>query len=112
VTEFVRAGSVADFPINEVKHKIIEGEQVAMVNSGGTFYAFSAFCTHIRVSLRGSEVEGKWLWCWLHWSGFDLETGECMEGPALGNPLTIYPVRLEGDDVYVAIEAEVASSAE
>ena len=110
--EFVKAGSLADFPLNEVKHRIIGGEQMGIVNSDGSIYAFSAFCTHIRVSLRGSQVEDKYLWCWLHWSVFDMETGDCIDGPARGIPLTVYPVRLEGDDVYVGVEAGVAPAAE
>jgi 3-phenylpropionate/trans-cinnamate dioxygenase ferredoxin subunit len=105
VEGFVHAGTLEDFPVSEVKHRILGGEQVCIANSNGTLYAFSAFCTHIRVSLRGSEVDRKYLYCWLHWSVFDLETGDCLDGPGRGNPLTVYPVRLEGEDVYVSIEA-------
>ncbi len=102
---FVRVGAVADFPENELKLRIVDGEQVAVVNVGGKFHAFSGFCTHIKVPLRGSYVEEKWVWCWLHYSVFDMETGVCVDGPARDRPLTVYPIRLEGADILVSVDS-------
>jgi nitrite reductase/ring-hydroxylating ferredoxin subunit len=102
---YVMVGGVSDFPENEVKMRIVQGEQVAVVNAAGRFHAFSGFCTHIEVPLRGSYVEGRWLWCWLHYSVFDLETGACVDGPARDRPLSVYSVRVEGEEVFVSLEA-------
>ena len=38
--------------------------------------------------------------CWLHGSCFDLRTGEPTNLPAT-EPVAVYPVRVEGEDVYV-----------
>jgi nitrite reductase/ring-hydroxylating ferredoxin subunit len=39
--------------------------------------------------------------CGCHGSVFDLETGEAV-GPPADQPLTLYEVRVEGDEVQVA----------
>ena len=100
--DYVKVGTVDDFPVNEVKTRIVKNEHVSVVNAQGKFYAFSGFCTHVRVPLRGSYVENKWVCCWLHFSVFNMETGECEDGPAK-EPLSIYDVRLEGGDVLVSL---------
>ena len=43
--------------------------------------------------------------CWLHGSAFDLRTGEPTNLPAT-EPVDVYPVRVEGEDVYVDTEAD------
>ena len=40
--------------------------------------------------------------CWLHGSCFDLRTGEPTNLPAT-EPVSVYPVRVEGEDVYVDV---------
>ena len=107
--EYVRVGALADFPPDEVRVRLVKGEQVSVVNSGGKFYAVGGFCTHQRISLRGSYVETKWLWCWLHYSAFDMETGAVMEGPAR-DLIPVYSVRVQGEDVLVSLgEAKPAT---
>jgi len=41
--------------------------------------------------------------CWLHGSRFDLRTGEPTGLPAY-EPVPVYPVRLDGDDVLVDVK--------
>ena len=43
--------------------------------------------------------------CFLHGSCFDLRTGEPTNLPAT-EPVPVYPVRVEGEDVYVDTEAD------
>jgi nitrite reductase/ring-hydroxylating ferredoxin subunit len=49
------------------------------------------------------EVDGFTIECWLHNSRFDLRTGKPTGLPAT-QPVPVYPVKIEGDDVLVAIE--------
>jgi 3-phenylpropionate/trans-cinnamate dioxygenase ferredoxin subunit len=46
--------------------------------------------------------------CWLHGSCFDLRTGEPTNLPAT-EPVDVYPVRVEGEDVYVDTEASAVA---
>ena len=41
--------------------------------------------------------------CWLHGSCFDLRTGEPTNLPAT-EPVAVYPVRVDGEDVYVDVD--------
>ena len=43
--------------------------------------------------------------CWLHGSRFDLRTGQPSGPPAIV-PVTVHTVRIEGDDVLVALTPE------
>ena len=43
--------------------------------------------------------------CWLHGSRFNLATGE-PSGPPATVPVAVYPVKIDGDDVYVAVPKE------
>ena len=80
------------------------GLDIAVVRLDERFYAFSNFCTHEAVTFTagyGVVREGAVL-CMMHSSWFDIETGDVLSGPAQ-DPLTMFPVRVEGDDVFVQV---------
>src|SRR4029078_5348802 len=58
---------------------------------------------HARIPLSEGEVDGCTVECWLHGSRFDLRTGQPTGLPAV-RPVPTYPVKIDGDDVYVAIQ--------
>jgi 3-phenylpropionate/trans-cinnamate dioxygenase ferredoxin component len=55
-------------------------------------------CRCPRATSRTAPIE-----CWLHGSRFDLRTGKPTGLPATEPVATIYPVSVEGDDVYVDV---------
>jgi 3-phenylpropionate/trans-cinnamate dioxygenase ferredoxin subunit len=57
------------------------------------------------VPLSEGDVDGYTIECWLHGSCFDLRTGKPTSMPATV-PVPVYPVKIEGDDVLVAIDQE------
>jgi 3-phenylpropionate/trans-cinnamate dioxygenase ferredoxin subunit len=60
-------------------------------------------CSHAEVPLSEGEVYDHTVECWLHGSCFDLRTGQ-PTGPPATVPVPVYPVKIEGDDVYVAVK--------
>ncbi|WP_277210702.1 non-heme iron oxygenase ferredoxin subunit [Isoptericola croceus] len=83
---------------------------VALVrDADGDFHAISDICSHGAVSLSDGEVEGCRVECWLHGSQFDLRTGRPLQLPAI-RPVPVYPVTVEGDKVFVDIDAPVAAA--
>jgi len=81
--------------------------EIALVRSeDGEYYALGDVCTHGQVSLSEGEVEGNTIECWLHGSVFDLRTGWPLTLPAT-QPTPIYPVKVEGEDVLVDIDAPI-----
>src|SRR5919206_319964 len=58
------------------------------------------------VRCDGEELDGApTIECWLHGSCFDLRTGEPTNLPAT-EPVDVYPVRVEGEDVLVDTESD------
>jgi nitrite reductase/ring-hydroxylating ferredoxin subunit len=93
-TEDVAKGQVAAFEV--------DGERVAVANVAGDFYAFGDICTHARCSLAEGELEGRTVTCPCHGSQFDVTTGAVLNPPAT-EPVPVFGVRLEGDDVQVEV---------
>ena len=90
----------------------IEGrEAVAVVRFEGEVFAIEDVCSHAEVALSEGDVEefkgAPTIECWLHGSCFDLRTGEPTNLPAT-EPVSVYPVRIEGEDVYVDTESDGA----
>ena len=74
------------------------------VSVDGTFHAVDDTCSHDRWSLCDGYVEGEEIVCSLHLARFNLLNGEATLPPAY-EPLKVYPVKIEGDDVLVDVDA-------
>jgi 3-phenylpropionate/trans-cinnamate dioxygenase ferredoxin subunit len=103
MTEFRRACAVADVPAGGAVCATVGGIDVAVVNSGGEIYAVNDTCSHAEVSLSQGDVDGGEIECWLHGSRFDLRSGLPTGLPAT-EPVPVYPVQIDGDDVLVAVD--------
>ena len=105
-TTFVRVCDLEDLAVGTPALADVDGIPVAMVRTGpGEVHAVHDICTHANVSLSEGELDGCTLECWLHGSRFDLRTGQPSGPPAIV-PVTVHTVRIEGDDVLVALTPE------
>jgi 3-phenylpropionate/trans-cinnamate dioxygenase ferredoxin subunit len=100
--QFVRACSLPDVPEDGALGVEVEGMPVAVVRACGEVYALRDVCSHAEVPLSEGEVDGCTLECWLHGSRFDVRSGK-PTGPPATEPVPTYPVKIEGDDVYVSL---------
>ena len=82
----------------------VAGHRIALVRIGDDFYAVGDRCSHADFSLSDGEVleQDREIECWKHGSTFSLVTGEPQCLPAV-RPVPVYDVRVEGDDVVVAL---------
>jgi 3-phenylpropionate/trans-cinnamate dioxygenase ferredoxin subunit len=55
--------------------------------------------------LSEGDVEDGQIECWLHGSRFDLRSGK-PTGPPATTPIAVYPVQINGDDVFVSVTKE------
>jgi 3-phenylpropionate/trans-cinnamate dioxygenase ferredoxin subunit len=78
------------------------GNTVAVVRDGDDWYAVDDECSHAAIPLSEGDIEGCEIECWLHGSRFDLRTGKPTGLPAT-EPVAIYPVKVDGDDVLVDV---------
>ena len=98
---FVLACTVAEVPVGSAVGVDLGGDaDIAIVNTGAGFFAIRDVCSHAEVPLSDGDIDGCTLECYLHGSRFDLRTGFPLELPAT-RPVPVYPVRLDGDSVFV-----------
>ncbi len=78
--------------------------RVAVVRIGDQVFAIGDRCSHANYSLSEGEVDPEecTLECWKHGSAFSLRTGEPETLPAT-QPVPVYPVTLDGDEVVVRL---------
>jgi 3-phenylpropionate/trans-cinnamate dioxygenase ferredoxin subunit len=101
--DFVRVCTVQDLPEVGAVKADFDGRPVTIArDSSGDVHAFDDTCTHENVSLSEGELDGTTIECWLHGSRFDMITGRPTGLPAT-KPVTVHTVKVEGDDVYVAL---------
>ncbi len=100
-------GAVSDFEEDKPEAVDVAGTPVAVVRTAeGRVYAIHDVCSHANVALSEGEVVDGEIECWLHGSTFSLATGKPTCLPAV-EPVPVYPVKIEGDDVYVAVNVEL-----
>ena len=80
----------------------VHGQQVAIFNVDGTFYALGGTCTHRGGPLSEGELEGTTVTCPWHRAQFDLKTGSALTPPA-PQGVPSYKVVIEGDDVSIEL---------
>ncbi len=100
---FVRACSVDEVIAGKPHPVTVDEVDVAVVRDGDDFYAVRDECSHANIALSEGDVDGCLIECWLHGSTFDLRTGEPTTLPAF-EPVPIYPVRVEGDELHVDVQ--------
>ena len=102
MADYVRACALADLPDEAAIGIEIDGEPVCIAKSQGEVFALSDICSHADVNLSEGDVEKGTVECWLHGSRFDLRSGHPTGLPA-NRPVPTYPVKIDGDDVLVAV---------
>ena len=102
MSDGIRLCSRDDLAAGEARRFDVDGHRICLVRIGDDFYALGDECSHEDYSLSEGEIFERELEieCWRHGSSFSLTTGEPSTLPAT-QPVPVYDVRLEGDDVVV-----------
>ncbi|MEV1010615.1 non-heme iron oxygenase ferredoxin subunit [Streptomyces sp. NPDC049881] len=103
---YVRACALADLEPDVPLRVELGGVPVSVVRTEGDVFAVNDICSHANVSLSEGEVEDCQIECWLHGSSFDLRTGK-PSGPPATRPISVYPVKIEGDGPDAAVLVSV-----
>ena len=98
--EYVRAARTSELSPGEKKVVPLGDERVLLVNVDGDYYAVQEECTHAYALLSLGQLYGDEVLCPLHGSTFRVTDGEVLSPPATEG-LTVYPVRVEGNDVLI-----------
>lgn len=103
MTTWQTVARTTEIPPDRVQVYEIGDHEVAVCNVDGQFFAVDDVCTHDGGSLDRGELDGTEIECPRHGARFDVRTGAVTQLPAF-EPISIHPVRVEGDAVQVGIE--------
>ncbi|MEE2654351.1 MAG: non-heme iron oxygenase ferredoxin subunit [Pseudomonadota bacterium] len=104
--EFHPVAKIGDVSEEDVIGVFIGEEEIALYNVEGEFFATHGICTHENVGLADGFVDGDLIECPLHSACFEIKTGKAVNPPAEVD-LQTYPVKVEGDTIYVGVEQRV-----
>ena len=91
-----------NIPEDDVIGMDIAGKSIALYRVDGEVFATDNLCTHGNARLCDGFLEGYEIECPLHQGKFDIRNGKAMCAP-LTEDVKIYPIKIEGDRVFVAI---------
>jgi len=99
----VRVASVEEVPEGVLKAVIADHTEICLAHAeDGNFYAINDVCTHENFLLSLGELFDLQVECPQHGSRFNLKTGAVTGLPAV-IPTKVYPVTVEGQDVYIEV---------
>lgn len=87
---------IADVPPGKTGLVSVGGDDVAVYNVDGAFYATANACTHADGPLNEGELKGNTIICPWHFSCFDVTTGAATCRPAT-EPVQTYKVTVSGE---------------
>ncbi|RJG01846.1 Rieske (2Fe-2S) protein [Noviherbaspirillum sedimenti] len=96
-----RVGSLKELKDGKPLDVTLDGQKIAVFYIKDEVVATSGKCPHAGGPIQCGDLEGAWLTCPWHGWTFDLNSGVCTDDPSLA--LDIYPVRVDGDDILVAV---------
>lgn len=106
---YVRIASIEDVSPGTMKGYTIEGREVLLANVNDSYYAMENTCPHMGGVLSEGRLEGTHVVCPKHGAVFDVSTGKALKDgkmlflKAKVHDVMSYPVKIEGDDVFIRI---------
>ena len=98
--EYIKVAKVGDIPSGEMLGIDVGERRIVVANVEGEFYAFDTECTHQGGPLDEGFLEGNNVQCPWHFGEFNVKSGE-VESPPPGEPIAVYKVRVQGEDLEV-----------
>jgi toluene monooxygenase system ferredoxin subunit len=101
---FVEAATLDDVWIGEKVGVVVHGKPILLVNVEGTIRAFEDRCCHKGVPLSSGTLQGHVLTCGVHGWAYDARSGAGINPERVS--LLCFPVRIEGNAIWVDVEEE------
>jgi nitrite reductase/ring-hydroxylating ferredoxin subunit len=99
---WTRVAAAEDVPQGEPWPVEVQGRQLALYRVGAEWFCTDNVCTHAFALLSDGWLEGHVIECPLHNGQFDIRTGRGL-GPPITEDLHTFPVRVDGEEVLVAL---------
>ena len=98
---FRSVARVDEIPPGTIAALQVDGEDIAVANVGGEFFATQGHCLHLQGPLGEGRLEGPVLSCPWHGWQYDVRTGENEFDRAI--QLQTYPVKVQDGEVKVSL---------
>ncbi|MEN3973652.1 Rieske 2Fe-2S domain-containing protein [Emcibacter sp. SYSU 3D8] len=102
MSSWIWAARLDDLTEDRVNMVTVGSRTLALYLIDSKVHATSGHCPHEGQCLDSGFVEQGTVECALHYAVFDIGTGALISGPTTGS-LPVYPVRVDGDDVFVCV---------
>ena len=100
-----------DIPEREARaYETPNGDTIFITQRDGMYYAYQNVCPHLQTELEFLEnqfldQDGEYIQCSTHGALFEVETGECISGPCLGDKLEKVNISVHSDGgIYIEDE--------
>jgi nitrite reductase (NADH) small subunit len=104
MSNWIRIASVDECPPGQCREFVAGDRIVALYNVDGRFHAMDGVCPHQGGPLGKGNLIGCIVTCPWHGWQFDVTTGQHLTNRAVRHHT--FPVQVEGNDVFVAIESD------
>ncbi len=101
--DYRRVAALAEVPRGKTLCVTTAGREILLCHTAEGLFAVDNQCTHAAARLCEGKLKGHRVLCPLHGAAFDVRDGSALTRPA-SIPLVTYPVKLEGDEVLLAVE--------
>ena len=102
MSNFIKVAKTSDLKSGENKVVEVNGQEVALFNVNGEFFATSNTCAHKGGPLGEGMLEDDVVTCPWHGWRFNVKTGVSPVVPTVKVPT--YKVQVQGSDVLVSLE--------
>lgn len=108
--EFQTVAKVGDVPEGQGRAFVVAGTLVGVFLVDGEYFAINDICPHMGASLSAGSVEGHHVYCPWHAWRFSIQDGAWLDNPQSPLRAASYAVRVEGEDIQVAVPPEDAAN--
>ena len=102
----IKVCKVNELSCGQAKSIKANGKEIAVFNIKNKFYAIDNLCIHAGGPLNEGSIdeESCQVTCTWHGWGYDLATGKCVTHPRQDVFTNSYPVKVQGDEIFVEVK--------
>jgi len=100
--DYQRVAATPEIGLGEMLCVELQGHEVLICHLEEGFFAVDNICSHAHARMSEGRLRGHRILCPVHGASFDVRDGSVTRPPAT-QPLRSHPVRIDGDDILVAL---------